>query len=284
MWTKFKSLFQKKPESTLRESIEELIEEHDEPGTNLGSGEKTYLYNVLKLNDLKVSDIMVPRVDINAIDFENTLDNIIKEFASSGNSRLPVYIKTLDDVMGMVHLKDFMAFILKYPKSKRTKKKFKETIRPLLIIAPSMAAIDLLIKMQKERQHMAVVVDEYGGIDGLLTIEDIVEEIVGEIEDEHDKDERHNFRILKNRHMIADSRCDVEVFEKHFNVKLNVEEFEDIDTIGGLVFSIAGRIPIQGEILKHDFKLMNDGMQPFEFKILDADMRKIKRLKICPSA
>lgn len=279
----FTSFFQKKSETSLRETIEELIEENQDPRSPL-QDERTYLINILKLNELRVFDIMVPRADIHAIDIDMPMDDIFQEFIKQGHSRLPIFKKTLDDAIGMIHIKDLMAFFIKQSKTTRNKRNLKSIIRPLMIIAPSMPVVDLLVKMQKERLHMALVVDEYGGIDGLVTIEDIVEEIVGEIEDEHDTDISPTHRILKNHSMIADSRVDTEIFENHFNIDLSKEDdFEDVDTIGGLVFSIAGRIPLRGEILKYDFQTKDKKTLCLEFKILEADIRKIKQLKISAS-
>lgn len=279
----FTSFFQKKSETSLRETIEELIEENQDPQSSL-QDERTYLINILKLNELRVFDIMVPRADIHAIDIDMPMDEIFQEFIKQGHSRLPIFKKTLDDAIGMIHIKDLMAFFIKHSKTTRNKRNLKSIIRPLMIIAPSMPVVDLLVKMQKERLHMALVVDEYGGIDGLVTIEDIVEEIVGEIEDEHDMDISPTHRILKNQSMIADSRVDTEIFENHFNIDLSKEDdFEDVDTIGGVVFAIAGRIPLRGEILKYDFQTKNKQTLCLEFKILEADIRKIKQLKISAS-
>lgn len=254
-------------DTTLRDTIEELIEERRETEGSIAADERVLLANILKLRDTTVVDAMVPRADIVAVDSAITLADLIEKMASEAHSRLPVYRETLDDVIGFVHIKDVLACVAE-------KKPFRmaDIVRDVLIVAPSMPVLDLLLQMRQTRQHIALVVDEFGGIDGLVTIEDLVEEIVGEIEDEHDEDEPP---LLVNRPdgtLLADARLPIEEFIEQVGPILDQEEMDDVDTLGGLVFALAGRVPTRGELLKHPSGL--------EFEVVEADPRRIKRLRV----
>ena len=257
----------KNGEGSLREALGELIEETDATAAEINPQERLLLANILKLHDLTVVEVMVPRADIVAVEHTLSLDELLTVMSKEAHSRLPVYRETLDDVVGMVHIKDVLAWW-----GRPAEFHIEKIARPVLFIAPSMRVLDLLLKMRATRRHLALVVDEFGGIDGLLTIEDLVEEIVGEIEDEHDEDARPTITEGPGGTLIADARVPVEEFEEKVGPVLGEEEREAIVTLGGLVFALAGRIPARGEVVKHPSGL--------EFEVVDADPRRIKRLRV----
>jgi len=257
----------KNGEGSLREALGELIEETDAAAAEINPQERLLLANILKLHDLTVVEVMVPRADIVAVEHTLSLDELLTVMSKEAHSRLPVYRETLDDVVGMVHIKDVLAWW-----GRPAEFHIEKIVRPVLFIAPSMRVLDLLLKMRATRRHLALVVDEFGGIDGLLTIEDLVEEIVGEIEDEHDEDARPTITEGPGGTLIADARVPVEEFEEKVGPVLGEEEREAIVTLGGLVFALAGRIPARGEMVKHPSGL--------EFEVVDADPRRIKRLRV----
>jgi CBS domain containing-hemolysin-like protein len=224
------------------------------------------LANILNLRDRSAEDVMVPRADIIAVESRATLPEVIEVMTEKGHSRLPVYRETLDDAIGMVHIKDVLAW-----RGEDAAFRLSKILRRVLFVAPSMEVLELLLEMRAKRSHMALVVDEFGGVDGLLTIEDVVEEIVGEIEDEHDRDSEPNLVLRADGTIDADARAPVEVLEEKFGRTLSDEEREDIDTLGGLVVSLAGRVPIRGELIVHPSGV--------EFEVLDADPRRIRRLR-----
>lgn len=230
---------------------------------------------------ITVEDVMVPRVDIVAVDKSATLNELSSTFKEAGHSRLPVYKDTLDEPVGMVHIKDVLPYLMFDAKGRNGKtypeKKVIQYIRrPVLFVPPSMLAQDLLKRMQARRSHMAIVVDEYGGTDGIVTIEDLIEEIVGEIDDEHDDiDPEIQIVTSTNGRTVweADARTDIDDFEKALGRDFaTADEEDDVDTLGGLVFTLAGRVPERGEIIRHP-----DGI---EFEVVDADPRRLKRLRI----
>ncbi len=260
-------------EPNLRESIEDALDETEEEGTEFSLEERHMLRNLLGFRDVRVDDVMVPRADISAIDLATFGEDVLAVFVESGHSRLPVYRETLDSPVGMLHLKDVIA-----ARRKPTKAADIEPImRDVLFVPPSMPALDLLLKMQATRTHLALVIDEYGGTDGLVTIEDLIEEIVGDIEDEHDDVGAAPLRQTGAGVWRASARVSLETLETVLgNSVFDETVFEDIDTLGGLVFAIAGRVPQRGEIISH---LLPDG-PPVEFVIRDADPRRIKSLDI----
>jgi CBS domain containing-hemolysin-like protein len=224
--------------------------------------------NVLKVHDRSAADVMVPRVDVIAFDIERPFSDLIKLLIEHGHSRVPVYRETLDDVIGFVHVKDVLA-----PVADRRPAKLAAMIRKVLVVAPSLPVFDLLVQMRQSRTHIAMVADEFGGIDGLVTIEDLIEEIVGEIEDEHDVDEAPTLIERPDGSIIADARLPIETFEEQHGTRLRHNgDDEDVDTLGGLVFNLAGRVPRRGEVIPHPGGL--------EFEVLDADPRRIKRLRV----
>ena len=232
--------------SNIRETFEELIEQHEERESPIDDRERALLEKVLTIGELTVNDVMVPRADIIAVERHTPLNAIVGLMSAEVHSRLPVYRNTLDDAIGMVHIKDVLAAT-----NGEKVTKLGDIVRSVFV-APSIRVLDLLLQMKVARTHMALVVDEYGGIDGLATIEDLVEQIVGKIEDEHDVDEGPKLRALNDKSVLADARVTLEEFERRVGEFLTFEDREDgVDTLGGLVFSIAGRVPIRGEIIKH---------------------------------
>lgn len=253
----------------LRETIDEMIEEPsaDDRGS-LSGQERLLIGNVLKIHDQTAADVMVPRVDIVALDVETPFPAVITCMVEQGHSRMPVYRETLDDVIGFVHVKDVLR-----PVAERRETKLEPLLRKVLFVAPSVPILDLLVQMRQARTHIAMVVDEFGGIDGLVTIEDLIEEIVGEIEDEHDVAVRPNLVERADGSLIADARTPIEVLEAYRGAKLRPEaDQEEVDTLGGLVSGLAGRVPKRGEVILHPSGI--------EFEVLDADPRRIKRLRV----
>ncbi|MGV6840508.1 MAG: CBS domain-containing protein [Planktomarina sp.] len=225
------------------------------------------------LSELTVEDVCVPKAEIIAVPSTITKDDLIKTFQTSGLTRLPVYDETLDKPLGFLHLKDLA---LKHGFNGNTAKRLmlKQMLRPLLFVPPSMPIGVLLTKMQAERRHMALVIDEYGGTDGLVTIEDLIEQVIGEIEDEHDIEEVQHFFEEKPGTYIAVAKTPLEDFEAAIGQRLTDHEdidAEDIDTLGGLVFMLAGHVPTRNEVVPHPSGI--------EFEVLDADPRQIKRLR-----
>lgn len=287
-----------------REIIEEALEKEEGAEQSFSQQERLMLGNLLRFGALRVDDVMVPRADIIAIDDNASLGDLLRMFHMAGHSRIPIYHGTLDDPRGMVHIKDLMSLIItqatKAPKKPRSKKagescgsgpdaaaqelRFSqvnlslpvcdaEIRREVLFVPPSMSGLDLLLRMQTTHIHLALVVDEYGGTDGLVSIEDLVEEIVGEIEDEHDRNGAPYITADGSSALIADARTPVTDLEERLGFALlSGEREEDVETIGGLVFTLAGRVPVRGELVRHPSGI--------EFEVLDADPRRIKKLKV----
>ncbi|HYH71003.1 MAG TPA: hemolysin family protein [Methyloceanibacter sp.] len=270
-------------EPDLRELIERALARSK--AETLTVQERAMLFKILHLGKLTVEDVMVPRADIIAVEDSISVDELMRVFREAEHSRLPVYRETLDEPLGLIHIRDLMSWITTEAENgsetglnlakvdlRRSIDAIKIT-RDVLFVPGSMAVVDLLLKMQTTRIHLALVVDEYGGTDGLVTIEDLVEEVVGEIEDEHDVEDEPMIRIDPRLGILADARTPIEDLEKHLELQLvSPEQEEDIDTLGGLVFSLAGRIPARGELVRHPGGI--------EFEVLDADPRRIKKLRI----
>lgn len=227
--------------------------------------------SLANLTRMRVEDVMIPKVEIVAVPTDIRKDDLVEVFRDSGLSRLPVYKGTLDSPVGMVHLKDFA---LKHGFNGSGERfALSKMLRPLLYAPPSMPCGVLLQKMQTDRMHMALVIDEYGGVDGLVTIEDLIEQVIGEIEDEHDIAEGRFWTEEAPGCYLAQARTPVEDFEAEVGMKLvSSEDEEEIDTLGGLVFMLAGRVPARGEVVKHP-----DGP---DIEVVDADPRRIKRLRV----
>lgn len=266
----FKKFFKSKTDSTLRETIEEFIVENGSDTTepSISTHEKTLISNVLNLRDMTANDVMVPRADIVAISVETTQEDLFNLLADRQYSRLPVYKDSLDNVIGSIHVKDILATT-----ARGDTINIEQLVRNVPIISPAMPVLDLLLQMRMTRKHMVYVVDEYGGIDGLVTIGDVIEAIVGEIDDEHDPAQNAEIVTHTDGTIVADARVDLDEFEDQFGNVLSDEDKEENDTLGGLVFSIAGRVPARGEVLTHD----ETGIV---FEVLDADPRRVKRLCI----
>jgi CBS domain containing-hemolysin-like protein len=259
----------------MRESLEEVIEESDRQSPDLSPQERRMLANLLKFGELRVGDVMVPRADIVAIEEQTSLKELIESLRAEQHSRLPVYRETLDDPIGLVHMKDVLSLVeigedgaMRWPDVP-----ISNIRRNCLFVPASMPALDLLLKMQTSHMHLALVIDEYGGTDGLVTIEDLVEEIVGDIDDEHDVAEAPQLRALPGGGWEADARMDLEDFREQTGIDLEpTEENEEVDTLGGLVVALLGRLPQRGEIVRHPSGL--------EFQVLEADPRRVKRLHL----
>jgi CBS domain containing-hemolysin-like protein len=263
--------------TSVRERLEEVIEETAGRAQDLSAQERMMLANLLKFGGLKVGDVMVPRADIVAVELQTELPELVRVFRDAQHSRLPVYRETLDDPVGMIHVKDVLRLSeiggddrLHWPKAPIASLK-----RDVLFVPAAMPALDLLLKMQTTRNHLALVVDEYGGTDGLVSIEDLVEEIVGDIDDEHDTDGEPEIVTRADGSYEADARVSLEQFKEQTGLELAPEnEEEEVDTLGGLVASVLGRVPARGEIVSHPSGV--------EFEVLEADPRRVKRLRIRP--
>jgi CBS domain containing-hemolysin-like protein len=276
-----------------RAEIEEAIAADEAAGSTLSDEERSMLRAILKLGGMRVEDVMIPRADIEAIEIERPLAEVIAIFRETGHSRMPVYREELDDAVGMVHIRDLMAWVadqaLSQPAADHHASagpRFDFTtvdlscsleesklVRPVLFVPPTMPARVLLKRMQSSRTQMALVIDEYGGTDGLVSLEDLVEIIVGEIEDEHDLDEEPTIQRVAEGVFVADARTSVEDARELIGPEFKAgENAEDVETIGGLVFAATGRIPPKGEVVQ--------AVEGFDFEVLDADPRRIKRVRI----
>jgi CBS domain containing-hemolysin-like protein len=260
--------------TAIRESLEEVIEESDRESSALSPQERIMLGNLLEFGELKLRDIMVPRAEIIAVDETIALSDLMKLFREAQHSRLPVFNETLDDPTGLIHVKDVLGLLEGSPEGAyclSPTARITSLRRPILFAPPSMRALDLMLKMQATHTHLALVIDEYGGTDGLVSIEDIIEEIVGDIADEHDEDAA----TLKpdGDVLIADARMDLDDFKAQTGHDLDVDgSEEDLDSLGGLVSYLLGRVPQRGEIVAHP-----DGT---EFQVLEADPRRVRKLRI----
>ncbi|WP_460449919.1 hemolysin family protein [Alsobacter sp. SYSU BS001988] len=276
---------------SVRDDLEEALAES---GAEFSPQERAMLKNVLGLRTHRVDDVMVPRADIVAVAIETTLGDLLRVFRTAGHSRLPVYAETLDDPRGMVHIRDFIDYMAMRAETARPPGRRRslpagapdlgkvdlaiplsaaKILRPVLFVPPSMPAMDLLVKMQASRTHMALVIDEYGGTDGLVSIEDLVEIIVGDIEDEHDLEDAPMITRAPDGAYLADARTSLEEASAELGADLvHGELAEDVDTLGGLIAALVGRVPVRGEVIQHPSGV--------EFEILDADPRRIKRLRI----
>ena len=265
----FRFLRRRNSEEALREAIEDLIEESetadaDQPST----GESSLLLKILKLGEKTAYDVMTPRVDIRAAPDDIDFRGLIQAVREHGHSRVPIYRNDLDDIVGVVHIKDVLPYIFE-PETFQVQK----IMRAPMFVAPSIRVLDLLLQMRLSRAHIALVVDEFGGIDGLVTIEDLVEEVIGEIEDEHDVVRGPSLVQRPDGTWLADARTTIEEFEARVGPVLTEEErAHDIDTLGGLVMSLTERVPSRGELVTHSSGIA--------FEVVDADPRRIKRLRV----
>jgi len=255
------------PPVSLRDELEELIEEHRE-AEPIDPEERALLTNILRLHEVAAADIMVPRVDIVALPVDMPFAEAAKQMAAHGHSRLPLYRETLDDVVGVLHIKDLLPHV-----AAGTPVALDQIARKALFATPTLPVLELLKQMRASRIHLALVVDEFGGVDGLITIEDVIEEIVGEIEDEHDEIARPRVVARPDGTLIADARAPLSELAARVKAPLlPPDRAEDIDTLGGLVFALAGRVPGRGEVIQHP--------AGFSLEVLEADPRRVKRLRI----
>jgi CBS domain containing-hemolysin-like protein len=281
--------------SSIRSDLKDVLELMPPGESGFSPDESRMLKNILGLRERRIGDVMVPRADIIAVQQDITLGELVRTFEGAGHSRLVAYNDTLDDPIGMVHIRDLIAFMtaraaVDPEKNAKRKKPFvagldlkaidlslplstTKIVREILFVPPSTRVIDLLARMQATRIHLALVIDEYGGTDGLISIEDIVEQIVGEIADEHDEDELPGVVRQADDSFIADARAHLEdvvaIVGSDFDVG---DAAEEVDTLGGYLVTRAGRLPVRGEIVP--------GPGPFEFEVLDADPRRVKRIRI----
>lgn len=298
---------------TLRDKLEVLLKEEAKVTGGFSPEERKMLSGLLRFGASRVDEIMVPRADIIAIEEMESLGALVRLFEESGVSRIPIYHETLDDPRGMLHIKDLFRWVSAEVAGRALREPIKQRPgasdggkgeavekapgstdskpdlsridlsrpiavlklrKPVLYVPPSMPAMNLLVRMQATHIHMALIVDEYGGTDGLVTIEDLVEQIVGDIEDEHDEEEADLIAVDPKLGLVASGRAPVKELEARLGRKLlKPEEEADIDTLGGLVFTIVGRVPARGELIRH-------AASGVEFEVLDADPRRVKRLKI----
>ncbi|KRB58747.1 magnesium/cobalt efflux protein [Rhizobium sp. Root708] len=311
-WSRAARILRPQQVSRLREDITDALLTDAADGDVFSPDERAMLHNILRFREVRVADVMVPRADIEAVDQNITIGELMILFEESGRSRMPVYADTLDDPRGMVHIRDLLSHIAKQARNKRRgstkaakpaeplvdvspehlqkaprvarpnfdlsrvdlQKTLTEAgiIRKILFVPPSMLAADLLRRMQVNRTQMALVIDEYGGTDGLASHEDIVEMVVGDIDDEHD-DEEVMFKRITEDVFVADARVELEEIAEAIGPDFDIaEQVDEVDTLGGLIFSELGRIPVRGELVQ--------AMPGFEFHILDADPRRIKRVRI----
>ena len=303
LWSRAARLWRMTGASSLRKDLAEALmtEENGGEPTFLPE-ERAMLHNILRFREVRVEDVMVPRADIEAVDQDITIAELMVIFEDSGRSRMPVYNESLDDPRGMVHIRDLLAYVTKQARNKRRtgakaapangekptrtpkaefdlgrvdlSKTVAEAgiIRQVLFVPPSMLAADLMARMQADRTQMALVIDEYGGTDGLASLEDIVEMVVGDIEDEHD-DEEAMIQRVSDDVFVADARVELEELAEAIGPDFDIrEQLEDADTLGGLIFASLGRIPVRGEVVQ--------AVPGFEFHVLDADPRRVKRVRV----
>ncbi len=311
-WARAARILRPQQGSRIREDLADALMTSDTGDDTFSPDERAMLHNILRFREVRVADVMVPRADIEAVDQNITIGELMILFEESGRSRMPVYADTLDDPRGMVHIRDLLSYVAKQARNKRRagsktakaaeplveiapehiqkparsakpnfdlarvdlQKTLAEAgiIRKILFVPPSMLASDLLRRMQVNRTQMALVIDEYGGTDGLASHEDIVEMVVGDIDDEHD-DEEVMFKRISEDVFVADARVELEEIAEAIGPDFDIsEQVDEVDTLGGLIFSALGRIPVRGEVVQ--------ALPDFEFHILEADPRRIKRVRI----
>ncbi|MEO0542293.1 MAG: hemolysin family protein [Pseudomonadota bacterium] len=300
-------LFRPQTNLSARENLQDALANDHPDDQTISDGERAMLANILRLREVKVADVMIPRADIQAIDHVTTLEEVLKLFEESGHSRMPMYCENLDDPRGMIHIRDVMGYLTKAGGKKRRRRKsdppadeatpasnasrtkidlsridLSKTVaelklmRPILYVPPSMLASDLMARMQAQRIQIALVIDEYGGTDGLVSLEDIVEMVVGDIEDEHDDEEEFIQKVgTSGDRYLIDARAELEELRAHLGddfVQAAISREDEIDTIGGLIFSLLGRVPVRGEVVPP--------FGGYDIEVTDADPRRIKRVRL----
>ena len=279
IWQRLKTMvFGRDHEPTLREQLEEAIAEHEEDSEDarasdssgdLTAAERTMLRNLLHFSEHRVDDVMVPRSDIIAIDESASFADCIASFAEHGHSRLPVYRDSLDSITGMIHIKDIFAVLAE---GKEVPDSLEAFIRQPRFVPENMSVLALLDEMRRTRTHLAIILDEYSGTEGLVTIEDLVEEIVGEIEDEHDEEPEALFLRISADMWEADARAELDDIAESIDPKLAIVD-EDVDTLGGLAFVISGQVPVVGQVLMHE-------ASGWRLEVLDGDEKRVTRLRL----
>lgn len=301
LWQRLvRALFPPSDRESIREDLTDALQSGGELHEAFSPDERAMLHNILRLREVRVEDVMVPRADVEAIDQTTTLGRLLEIFEESGHSRMPVYSENLDDPRGMVHIRDLLAWITKQARAKRkstakspaaiqkrnalnalelSRVDLSKTLqdsgitRKVLFVPASMLASDLMQRMQANRIQMALVIDEYGGTDGLVSLEDIVEMVVGDIADEHDDEDETLITKAGEDVWIVDAKAELEDLADEIGPDFDIrEQSEEVDTIGGLIFSELGRIPARGEVVQ--------GLPGFEFHVTDADPRRVKRVRI----
>ncbi|MEM0906257.1 MAG: hemolysin family protein [Pseudomonadota bacterium] len=279
------TVFGLKNSEGLRENLAQALAEDASEDAIFTVEERRLLRNILSVRDTRIIDVMVPRADVDAVPEDMSIADLMAKYREAGHSRLPVFNETLDNPVGFIHAKDVMirlaeeaasdghlnfgAIDLTRPLSAL------DLVRPVLFVPPSMPAMDLMVRMQTARTQLALVVDEYGGTDGLVTLEDLIETVVGDIEDEYDWPDEPTITAGEAGTWYADARVDIEDFEQAADIELpKTEIFDGVDTLGGMVFAILGRVPVRGEIVK------SEDLPSIEFEVLDADPRRIMRVKV----
>jgi len=287
-----------RPGADRRESLEGVIEDHEKQLGAQGEGEASAMMrNVLGFSDMRVDDLMVPRAAIIAVEDTSSMRSLLDQFIEANHSRLPVFRESLDDIVGMIHVKDYLRWMATKGRKKKTKtggdpnlslaaselnstiKQHQSMLRDVLYVPPSMPAPDLLLKMKASHVHLAIVVDEYGGTDGLISLEDLLEEIIGDISDEHDSDAEEQAMIKKIDDVtwMVSGLAPISRLDETLGVDLLPDDQEDeADTVGGLVLELAGRVPSRGEIIAHPSGL--------EFEIMENDARRVKRVRVNTAA
>jgi CBS domain containing-hemolysin-like protein len=295
LFERLTSFFRPRNGSSLREDIADALAETASDEAAFSPAERAMLNNILRFREVRVEDVMIPRADIGAVEINTPLGDLMSVFEETGHSRMPVYAETLDDPRGMVHIRDVVAHITRAARVKRTTRSTRKPasasalnlgqvdltrtigelslIREVLFVPPSMLASDLMARMQATRTQIALVIDEYGGTDGLVTLEDIVEMVVGDIEDEHDDEEEALIEQAGEGVFIVDGKAEIEEVAKVIGEAFSAgEHSENVDTIGGMIFNTLGRVPARGEVVH--------AVPGFEFHVLDADPRRVKRVRI----
>ena len=265
LWSR---LVRRSGETDLRTTLAELVERENTDTPTISDAERQIIENAISLNELTVADVMAPRADIDGVDVADGVKGAVEKARQTYHSRLPVFRGELDDTIGMIHVKDLMDAMTSDPPATE----IEPLLRDVLFVVPSMRVIDLLLQMQVSRTHMAIVVDEYGGVDGVVTVEDIVEEIIGEMRDEHDDEATPELVDESGGTIIADARASLEDFEERVGFVLTEDEREEIDTVGGLAVTLIGRVPTRGEIIGHPSGV--------EFEVLEGDPRRVRSLRI----
>ncbi len=301
LWQRLvRALFPPSDRESIREDLNDALQSGGELHEAFSPDERAMLHNILRLREVRVEDVMVPRADVEAVDQTTTLGRLLEIFEESGHSRMPVYAENLDDPRGMIHIRDLLAWITKQARAKRKSvaksaaaiqklnslnalelsrvdlsKTLQESgiTRKVLFVPASMLASDLMQRMQANRIQMALVIDEYGGTDGLVSLEDIVEMVVGDIADEHDDEDETLITKAGEDIWVVDAKTELEDLADEIGKDFDVrEQSEEVDTIGGLIFSELGRVPARGEVVQ--------ALPGFEFHVMDADPRRIKRVRI----